>query len=190
MTQCHLRFFAAVGFGLLTAPGCLVLSLNPSYDDASIAWEPALVGRWQSADDNVSLEIERDEWQSYRIRYVHPIESGELTGYLTALGDERYMDVMPARGQDHGSFLVPVHAVLRVKIQDDRLEVTPMSYDWFFDRLKQKKGIAGLDVSLDQKENALIVTPTRGLRTWLGAHAPDDPAFGAAATFTRTKDAR
>ena len=49
---------------------------------------------------NVNLEIERGEWKSYRIKYVHPVESGTLTGYLTAIGDDRFLDVMPARGED------------------------------------------------------------------------------------------
>ena len=146
-----------------------------------------MLGRWQNTEDNVSVEITRGEWKSYRIHYVHPIETGDLTGYLTLVGEDRYLDVMPARGEDRGSFLVPVHAVLRIRLQDDRLEVAPLSYDWFFDRLEAGKPIAGLGVSQDQKENALIVSPTGRLRTWLRAQAPDGPVFGAVATFNRQK---
>ena len=93
------------------APGCLVVSLNPLYQDESIGWDASLLGSWQDVDDKSSIEIERGEWKSYRIKYVHPIETGTLTGYLTAIGDDRFLDVMPARGEDRGSFLVPVHAV-------------------------------------------------------------------------------
>ena len=77
------------------------------------------------------MEVERAEWKSYRIHYVHPIETGDLTAYLTSVGDERYLDLMPARGTDRGSFLIPVHGVLRVRVDADRLELTPLSYDWF-----------------------------------------------------------
>jgi hypothetical protein len=171
----------------LVLPGCLVLNLNPAYDDESLAWEPALLGRWQNTEDNVSVEITRGEWKSYKIHYVHPIETGDLTGYLTLVGDERYLDVMPARGQDRGSFVIPVHAVLRIRLHDDRLEVAALSYDWFFDMLKAGKPIAGLGVSLDQKENALIVSPTGKLRAWLRTQAPDSPVFGAVATFNRQR---
>jgi hypothetical protein len=173
----------------LAAPGCLVLSLNPGYDDGSLEWEAELVGRWQSVDDNVSVEIERDEWRSYRIHYVHPIESGDLTGYLMSIGSARYLDVAPARGRDPGSFLIPVHALLRVTLEGDRLEVTPLSYDWFRDRLRSPKKIAGLSATLDQKENALITSPTAGLRTWLRGVPAASPAFGAPVTFTRVKQA-
>jgi hypothetical protein len=165
--------------------GCLVLSVNPAYDDGSIGWDPNLVGSWIDADDNATLQIERSEWRSYRIHYVHPSESGDLTGYLTFIGDQRYLDVMPARGEDRGSFLIPAHAVLRVRLDGDRLELTALSYDWFFDRLRAGRPIAGLSVSLDQKENALIVSPVDRWRDWLRVQSADSPAFGAPATFTR-----
>jgi hypothetical protein len=165
--------------------GCLVLTLSPAYDDDSITWEPALVGEWQDADDKASLQIQAGEWRSYKIHYVHPIETGDLTGYLTTLDDTRYLDVMPGRGEDRGSFLIPVHAVLRVRIDGDRLELTPLSYDWFFDRIRAQRPVTGLSAVLDQKENALITAPTSGLRAWLRSQPADAPAFGAAATFTR-----
>ncbi len=167
------------------AAGCLVLSLNPAYDDSTIAWEPRLVGAWQSPDDRSSIRIDRGEWQSYRLHYEHPIETGDLTAYLTIVGNDRYLDVMPARGQDHGSFLVPVHAVLRVRLDGDTLELTPLSYDWFSDRLRTALPIAGLDTTLDQKENALIVSSSGRVRDWLRTQTSASPAFGAPATFVR-----
>ena len=101
------------------------------------------------------------------------------------VGDQRYLDLMPARGEDRGSFLDPVHALQRVRLEGDRLELTPLSYDWFFDRLRNAREIPGLNVVLDQKENALIVSPVGRLRDWLRAQPVDGPMFGAAATFTR-----
>jgi hypothetical protein len=170
---------------LLLAPGCLVLTVHPTHDRDALLWEPGLIGEWHNADDNSSMAIERGEWQSYRIHYVHPIESGDLTGYLTTIGKARYLDVMPGRGEDRGSFLVPVHATLRVNLDGDRLEMTALSYDWFFDRLKTKPGVPGLAVVLDEKENALIVAPTHTVRMWIARQAPAGKAFGASATFTR-----
>ena len=170
---------------LVTAPGCLVLSLHPAYDDESLGWVPELLGDWQNHDDNASLLISRGEWRSYKLRYVHPIETGELTGYLTAIGDERYLDVMPARGEDRGAFMLPLHGVIRVRLEGDRLELTPLSFDWFFERAKQRAGVAGLRTAVDQKENVLLTSPSAALRTWLRAQPPGGPMFGAPATFIR-----
>jgi hypothetical protein len=170
---------------LVAAPGCLVITLNPAYDGETIGWEPALLGQWQDVDDNASMEIERGEWKSYRIKYVHPIESGTLTGYVTSIGDERFLDVMPARGEDRGSFLIPAHVVLRVDLEGDRLELTPLSYDWMYERLRGRMRVVGLDVVFDQKENALIVSSTSALRTWLRKQPRDGMNFGASAVFSR-----
>jgi hypothetical protein len=92
---------------------------------------------------------------------------------------------MPARGQDRGSFLIPVHALLRVRLSGDRLELTPLSYDWFFERLRAVGIVASLAVSLDQKENALITSTVDRIRDWIRAQPADGPMFGPAATFTR-----
>ena len=179
------RFLPVLALALGLSPGCLVLGLNPSYDGETIGWDPALLGSWTDADDKSSMEIERGEWKSYRIKYVHPIETGMLTGYLTAIGDDRYLDLMPARGEDRGSFLIPAHAIVRVQLEGDRLELTPLSYDWFNERLRAGTRVPGLTMVLDQKENALIVSPTAQLRSWLRRQPKEGPMFGASATFAR-----
>lgn len=168
-----------------TAPACLVVSLQPLYDEDSLAWDPALLGTWQSADDETLLEIEQDEWRSYRIRYRHPIEAGELTGYLTTVGDDRFLDVMPVRGTDRGVFVLPVHAVARVRVADGRLELTPLSYDWFLDRARQATSVGTLSVTIDQKQNVVIVSAPALLRPWLAAQPKDGGMFGATTTFVR-----
>jgi hypothetical protein len=172
---------------LFCTPACLVLDLHPLYGDESIGFDPALVGMWVDADDRSSLQIERSEWRSYRIHYVHPIERGDLTGYMTAIDDVRYLDVMPARGQDSGAFLIPVHAVLRVDVQGDRLELTPLSFDWFSDRRRRGADVPGLALAVDQKDNVLIASPTAALRAWLRGQPADGAMFGAPAVFTRTE---
>ncbi|MBA2305936.1 MAG: hypothetical protein H0W08_25360 [Acidobacteria bacterium] len=177
--------FVMIAVALLFAPGCLVVTVNPTHERDELVWDPALVGVWQNVDDNSSVVIDKGEWQSYRLHYTHPIETGDLTGYLTRIGKVQFLDVMPARGEDRGSFLVPVHATLRLRLEGDRLEITALSYDWFFDRLKTKTGVPGLNVALDEKENALIVSPTAAVRAWIARQPPDGLMFGASATFTR-----
>ena len=59
---------------LAFAPGCLVLSVHPAYDGDTMTWEPGLLGTWQDADDRSSMEIERGEWKSYKIRWRGPLK--------------------------------------------------------------------------------------------------------------------
>lgn len=179
---------AVVFTALLLSSGCLVLSLQPAYDDDSLAWDPALIGAWRDPDDNASLQIDAAEWRSYRLHYEHPSEKGDVTGLLTIIADEHYLDVMPARGEDRGSFLLPAHAVLKVERAGDELVLTPLSYDWFADRLRAGRSPGGaLSAIFDQKQNALIVSPTARLRAWLRSQPKDSMAWGAPATFSRVK---
>ena len=181
----HRAFLAIVAaLAVVSSPACLVLSLQPAYDDDWIAWEPTLVGTWYDADDKVTLQVDAAEWRSYRLHYDHPSEKGDLTAYMTTIGDEHYLDVAPLRGEDHGSFLVPVHGVLRLTLDGDALTLTPLSYDWFADRLKARltPGVASV---FDQKQNAVMTAGTARLRAWLRALPATSQAWGAPATFTR-----
>ena len=172
---------------LAVSPGCLVLSLHPAYDDDWLAWDPGLIGAWRDADDNASLTIEGGEWRAYRIHYEHPSEKGDVTGFLTIVGDARFLDVMPAKGQDHGSFLTPLHAILRVELSADTLTLTPLSYDWFADLLQSRRKPGDLDAVFDQKQNVLMTSPTPTIRSWLRKQTPGSAVWGAPATFARAK---
>ena len=141
----RLKTLLLVFAATVMSSGCLVLSLNPGYDDTTIGWDPNLVGYWVDADDKTTLQIDRSEWKSYRIHYVHPIETGDVTAYLTAIGNERFLDVMPLRGEDRGAFLIPVHAVLHLRLDGDRLELTPLSYEWFLERVRAGRPVPGLE---------------------------------------------
>jgi hypothetical protein len=172
---------------LCALQGCLVLALHPVYDDQSIAWDPDLIGGWRDADDASTITISAAEWRSYKVHYEHPSEKGDLTAYLTIVGDDRYLDLSPLRGQDSGSFLLPVHCVLRVKVDGDTLTLTPLSYDVLSARLRSGGAAApGLAAVLDQKQNVLLTSSTPALRSWLRKTPSSSPAWGASATFLRS----
>jgi hypothetical protein len=75
--------------------------------------------------------------------------------------------------------------VLHLRLDGDRLELTPLSYEWFAEHLRAGRPIPGLSAALDQKENALLVSPVDRFRDWLRVQSLDGPAFGASATFER-----
>ena len=37
--------------------GCLVISLQPAYDDRSLTFDEALLGEWENAEDGVGARI-------------------------------------------------------------------------------------------------------------------------------------
>jgi hypothetical protein len=168
----------------LLSSGCLVLSLQPVYDDRSIAWDEALLGEWRDEEDNVEVTVERGEWRSYRIRYKRPADEGEFTAHLTAVDDTYYLDLMPLRGQDHGPVLIPGHLVLRLMRDDEGWQVEAIDYDRARARLMQgsKNGLAA---ALDQRQNVVRTGGTSELRRWLRTATEDD--FSAPALFVRAQ---
>ena len=174
----------------VAAPGCIVVSLQPYYRDTALTFEPRLIGLWHDADDNVTVTIGRGEWNAYRIEYAHPIEKGVLTGRLFTVGRATYLDLMPASGQDFGSFLMPIHVVLRVTIQPDAVVVAPLQYDWFDSGLRRGTLPGTLGAARAERGQVVLTANQRVLEGWLASRPADDPAFGPETTFTRDAQGR
>ena len=180
---------AGLGFALAavvaSSAGCLVLSLDPYYDDVSIVFDERLLGSWRSDEDDVTVTVERSDWRSYRVAYEQTVEKGTLTAYLFRAGDQTYLDLTPARGQDLGSFIVVAHALLRVDITGDELRVAPLAYDWFDRALVERSLPAALGAVRAEREQVLLSASHSVLEPWLAALPAEDPAFGTVTVFRR-----
>ena len=178
-------FAAAALVCALASSGCLVVSLQPIYDDESVGWDETLVGTWRNAEDNIEVSIDRAEWRSYRIHYKHPVDTGDFTAYLTTIGDTRYLDLMSERGHDFGPLLIPAHAVLRLERRGDALSVSLLDYDRLSSIVRRHRRVAGLEMTMDQKKNVVLTGSTTDLRRWLRSAGED--LFDAPAIFTKVK---
>src|SRR4030095_1901783 len=146
-------------FAAWASSGCLVLTLQPAYDDQSVTFNETLLGQWENAEDGTRATVERGEWRSYKITFV---------------------DLTEMRGADPGPFLVPVHGVARIAVNDDTLEVALLDYDWFI-RAMNRKTLRRLSTAVDDRRNAVITATTGELKRWLGQTPAG--AFAAPATF-------
>lgn len=177
------RLAAAILAATLSC-GCLVVSLQPAYDDESIAFDEALVGRWENADDRTSVTIERAEWRSYKLTYTDRTATWILHGNLTRVDAALYLDVTQPRGSDPGPYLVPVHGIYRVAVEGDTLTARALDYEWF-NAAMTAKTLGRLAAAMDDRRNVALTAHTDDLRTWL-ANAPDG-AFSPAVTYRRGK---
>ncbi|HSL20448.1 MAG TPA: hypothetical protein VK886_02865 [Vicinamibacterales bacterium] len=168
----------------LLCSGCIVLSMHPAYDDATIAWDETLLGTWRAPEDNVEVSIERGEWRSYRVQYRHPVEVRDFTGHLTMIGDAYFLDLMAPRGVDHGAALVPAHLILRLQRDGARWVVSQLDYDAARATMKSGKPY-GPGAVFDQRQYVVLTEPTEALRRWLQARPAVD--FGSGTVFERTR---
>ena len=91
---------------LLTS-SCVVVSLQPVYDDSSVVFDQALVGNWVNAEEETSVAIERAEWRSYKVAYTDRFATRNFHGNLTRIGDATWLDLTEVRGEEGGPFLLP-----------------------------------------------------------------------------------
>jgi len=164
--------------------GCLVVALQPAYDDDSIVFDERLVGQWENPEDRTAATIDRGEWKSYKVTYVDRSTTTVFHGDLTKIGAALFLDLTQARGADPGPFLIPVHGVYRVSLEGDRLSATGLDYEWFTKAMARRKA-GRLTLAFDGRRNVAIAASTPELRAWL-ARAPDE-AFGIAMTFERKR---
>lgn len=162
--------------------GCLVLSLQPVYDDDSIAFDEALIGQWENAEDQTSATIEQAQWRSYKVSFTDRSATRTFQGNLTKIAAARYLDLTETRGNDFGPYLVPVHGLIKVALVGDTLTAADLDYGWFIKAMTRKL-LGRLSVSTDDRRNVVIASPAADLRRWLTT-APAE-AFGAPMTFTR-----
>ena len=104
-------------FAVLTSSGCLVVTLQPAYDDQSLVFEEALLGQWENAEDGTRATIERGEWRSYKITFVDRTATRVFQGNLTKIGASTFLDLTEMRGADPGPPLVPVHTIACVAVK-------------------------------------------------------------------------
>lgn len=166
--------------------GCLVLALQPIYDDASLEVDEALAGAWQGQEQAATLVVERGEWRSYRVTYTARNTSYALVGYLTKIGEVTFLDLTPEHGLEAGPLTIPAHGVCRLQHEGDTVTILPLDYDWFMTAVRAKT-LMKLETALDGRQNLLLTSKTAVLRAWLLAHLKTADAFREPLTFTRIK---
>jgi hypothetical protein len=179
----HASCFAVLLLALGSA-GCLVASLQPFYDAASIEFDDGLIGEWESAEDQSRIRVDRAEWKSYKVTYTSPSGPVVLTGFLTRIGEGRVLDLTAGRLMEPAALFIPAHVAVRVQVLGDTLTVTGLDYDWILHETEQGR-LTKLRPALDHRKNVVLTADTAGLRAWLAAHARDGEGFGGPMRFVR-----
>ncbi len=168
------------------SPGCLVISLQPAYEDTSLEVDETLPGTWQASEQGWTVAVERGEWKSYRVAFTARNTSYTFVAYLTKIGDAVFVDLTPANALEEAPLIVPTHGVCRLQHDGDRLTVAPLDYDWFTAAVRAKT-LMRVDTAFDVRQNLILTSKTAALRAWLLAHLKSADAFREPITFNRVK---
>lgn len=146
----HKRLFVA---SLLTAvflAGCFP-SLGPFYKEGQPVFDPALIGKWESDEEDETLDVTRlADKNAYRITAYEDEElQYVLVGNLFKVGDVTFLDVAidvqawmadsaddPACGRLlFGELTTPIHQLYRVERTADEVKLFLGDISWIEDQL-------------------------------------------------------
>jgi hypothetical protein len=176
----------ALLFAAGASTGCYVASVFPFAVTEPTEIDQALLGSWRSADDDVAVTIERDEWRTYQVTVKTRSGEARFTGRLAELSGTRLFDLTVPSGTEPGAGLLAVHIVGRVALRDGTLVVQVLDHEWFRQRLLAN----ALDITalLDERETVLVTAPGAQWRRWLAANVKTAAAFAEPVTFERTSE--
>jgi len=167
--------------------GC-VLSLDPLYSDADLAFDPALLGIWKPADANEAWECRKDDHGGYRVLYTDEQgRRGEFSAHLLAVQGERFLDLFPAPppatlNSFYTDHWVAGHTFARVLGIGAELKLAVLDEEWLAERLARHPR----ELSHRTANGQLLITATAAdLQHFLIANLGAAGAFRAAPALRR-----
>jgi hypothetical protein len=189
-----LLFFAAfAASGCEGDDGAWVLSLQPSFIDPDLEWDPQLVGTWLSDDSSLRMTFTEGEKRAYKLLVVESDsgdqKSGEFDAHLVRLGSDWFLDLFPTGQLPSSEFtqmhLLRAHSIARVELHQDSIHLAFLSGSWLKKQIKQQV----IDVSYRESEGALLLTGTTDeIQSLIHFHSDDDGAFSDEAQLFRQKE--
>jgi hypothetical protein len=173
-------------FLLVPLSGCLVVSLQPVYDEQHVVYEEGLIGTWKEADGDATLVVTRGAWNAYELAYTEGTDTTRVSGFLTRVGQSLLLDVTTAAGVEEPPVTVQAHWAFLADLRGDALTLRAMEFDWFKAHAGEKAQ-APLGIAPDVDGNRVMTASTQVLRDWLARHATNSAIWDEPMVFARQK---
>ena len=165
-----MMLLALAGASLLTGCSSLI-SLNPFITDAQATTDPRLAGTWKNpnADDKDAFTIEQ-KGSRYVIKFT--TEKSETTTFdarVARIGDMEFMDLVDT---DDNPFVVPVHMLIRVWMNDGKLQWAILDSRWLREQVKD------LLPTQENEDRTLITTQGSTVTELLQKFGAEERAHG------------
>jgi hypothetical protein len=169
-----------------------VPSVNPFYTAKDVVTDPRLPGVWQEAgkDKPEVWKFENAETNAYKLTVT---EEGDKTGVFTAhlfkLGEEHFLDLMPAdcnyatnQAGLVAVAMIPGHLLVRVSQLEPNLHLAFIDPDWLKKFLEASpKAIA----HRDEQDSIVLTATTRDLQKFVLQHLAKGELFSEGGDLVR-----
>jgi hypothetical protein len=185
-------FVAALALAAaVVSAGCWQVSIHPFFNEATSL--PGAGGRWVSEEEDPdTLELAEAGADTWTARLIEADgESSTALVRFGRVGGELFWDMTAEVPKTPGGLvalhLVPVHSVARVRLDGDRLEVTPLDSRWLAEAIADGRvGLACVDP--DEKgggDDVLLTASTAELEGFLASWGGDPEAFADTTVYHR-----
>lgn len=157
--------------GICFLPGCVVYSLNPFMEEEDAVADEGLADTWegegeewiftQATEDGVdTFDVSREKGDT---KYVYGAALFKLDGVML-------INVAPHEDSDFDWWdagYLPMHQVMKYEREGGQLTLTPLSYEWVRDALKEKKVKIDHFTYQDDDDVTILTAPTKDLKKFL-----------------------
>ena len=163
-------------------------SLHPFLAISDAVFDPALVGTWQSQDENgkdkASITFTRAGETGYELEYRDP-GVARVSRYkvnLGVIGKNRCLDITPIPEKDLDDHYIAAHSLRRIALKGDTLALEQLDSDWLEALLTAQPG----ELDHEVLEGDIVLTAsTKDLQRFLVSHGDDPKAFSARTTWKK-----
>jgi hypothetical protein len=170
-----------------------VPSVNPFYTDKDVVTDPRLAGTWLEDEDKDSPAVWKFEATTNNAYVVALTEdkgkSGKFEGHLFKLGAETFLDLTPTeceyatnQASTVGTAMIPGHLLLRVKLEEKKLNLAFCNPDWI-KKFLEKNPAAIAHRLVDG--SVILTADTSALQKFVLKHLGADELFGNGGDYKR-----
>ncbi len=183
------KYFILATLMIVLVIGC-VPSIHPLYDEKTLYYTDALLGKWQGLDDDEQYwTFEKYGEKSYKLMMEQEGEITYLEAHLVKLEDEFYIDLqpiedLPYKNDFYNMHFLPVHTFARFKLDPTgSFTLEFINYNRLQDLLE--KGKIRVKHEKVDDDYYVLTASTKELQAFIIKYSSDAKAFEDASEFSK-----
>ena len=136
-----------------------ILLLNPLFTDRDAVLVPQVEGEWNIKDFDLTVSIHKAGDNFYFLKYGIEKNPSSFEAGFVKINDEYFMDISgiisdSIGDKDFRNSFIRSHTIYRVQFTKNTLELSELSYAWFYDYVMKKK----LPLKYEWTDNGMLLT--------------------------------
>lgn len=164
-----------------------VLLLNSLFTDRDAVLVPQVEGEWNIKDLDMTISIHQAGDNFYFLKYGIEKNLSSFEAGFVKINDEYFMDISGILSnsigdEDFRNSFIKCHTIYKVQFTKDTLELSEISYVWFYDYVMKKK----LSLKYEWTDNGMLLTiKTEELHSFFGEQKNDKGFFSPITTLIK-----